>query len=106
VLTVMVGEEELAEIARAGYVEAASTDRKDREAAVNLFPERRGQGADAMTRSRRARDSAASATRAIPLFRAGVAMGAFFVVSLSLCPARTPAAPRRGFLAGPVVEPG
>ena len=37
VLTVVVGENELAEIARAGYVEAASTDRKDREAAVNLF---------------------------------------------------------------------
>ena len=37
VLTVAVGEDELREIARAGYVEAASTDRKDREAAVNLF---------------------------------------------------------------------
>jgi hypothetical protein len=36
-LTVVVGEDELAEIARAGYVEAASTDRKDREAAVSLF---------------------------------------------------------------------
>ena len=36
-LTVAVGEDELREIARAGYVEAASTDRKDREAAVNLF---------------------------------------------------------------------
>jgi hypothetical protein len=33
-LTVVVGEDELAEIARAGYAEAASTDRKDREAAV------------------------------------------------------------------------
>ena len=31
VLTVVVGEDELAEIARAGYAEAASTDRKDRE---------------------------------------------------------------------------
>ena len=37
VLTVVVGEDELAEIARAGYTEAASTDRKDREAAVSLF---------------------------------------------------------------------
>jgi hypothetical protein len=37
VLTVVVGEDELAEIARAGYVEAASTNRKDREAAVGLF---------------------------------------------------------------------
>jgi hypothetical protein len=37
VLTVAVGEDELREIARAGYVEAASTDRKDREAAVSLF---------------------------------------------------------------------
>jgi hypothetical protein len=37
VLTVVVGEDELAEIARAGYAEAASTDRKDREAAVSLF---------------------------------------------------------------------
>jgi hypothetical protein len=37
VLTVVVGEDELAEIARAGYAEAASTDRKDREAAVGLF---------------------------------------------------------------------
>ena len=36
VLTVVVGEDELAEIARAGYAEAASTDRKDREAAVRL----------------------------------------------------------------------
>jgi hypothetical protein len=36
-LTVIVGEDELAEIARAGYAEAASTDRKDREAAVSLF---------------------------------------------------------------------
>jgi hypothetical protein len=37
VLTVVVSEDELAEIARAGYAEAASTDRKDREAAVSLF---------------------------------------------------------------------
>jgi hypothetical protein len=37
VLTVVVGEDELAEIARAGYAEAGSTDRKDREAAVSLF---------------------------------------------------------------------
>jgi hypothetical protein len=34
-LTVVVGEDELA--SRAGYPEAASTDRKEREAAVNLF---------------------------------------------------------------------
>jgi hypothetical protein len=33
----VVGEDELAEIARAGYAEATSTDRKDREAAVSLF---------------------------------------------------------------------
>jgi hypothetical protein len=37
VLTVAVGEDGLAEIARAGYAEAASTNRKDREAAVTLF---------------------------------------------------------------------
>jgi hypothetical protein len=37
VLTVVVGEDELAEIARSGYAEAASTDRKGREAAVSLF---------------------------------------------------------------------
>jgi hypothetical protein len=37
VLTVVVSEDELAEIARAGYAEAASTDRKSREAAVTLF---------------------------------------------------------------------
>jgi hypothetical protein len=37
VLTVVVGEDELAEIARAGYAESASTDRKAREAAVSLF---------------------------------------------------------------------
>jgi hypothetical protein len=37
VLSVVVGEDELAEIARAGYAEAASTDRKGREAAVSLF---------------------------------------------------------------------
>jgi hypothetical protein len=36
-LTVVVGEDELLEIARAGYAEAASTDRKAREAAVSLF---------------------------------------------------------------------
>jgi hypothetical protein len=36
-LTVVVSEDELAEIARAGYAEAASTDRKSREAAVTLF---------------------------------------------------------------------
>jgi hypothetical protein len=35
---VVVSEDELAEIARAGYAEAASTDRKTREAAVTLFP--------------------------------------------------------------------
>jgi hypothetical protein len=37
VLSVVVGEDELTEIARAGYAEAASTDRKGREAAVSLF---------------------------------------------------------------------
>ena len=37
VLTVVVGENELVEIARAGYREAGSTDRKGREAAVTLF---------------------------------------------------------------------
>jgi hypothetical protein len=37
VLTVVVGQDELAEIARAGYAEAASTDRKARDAAVGLF---------------------------------------------------------------------
>jgi hypothetical protein len=37
VLTVVVGEDELAEIVKAGYAEAASTNRKDREAAVSLF---------------------------------------------------------------------
>jgi hypothetical protein len=37
VLTVVVGEAELAEIAGAGYAEATSTDRKEREAAVSLF---------------------------------------------------------------------
>jgi len=37
VLTVAVAEDELQEIARAGYAEAASTNRKDREAAVTLF---------------------------------------------------------------------
>jgi hypothetical protein len=37
VLSVVVGEDELAEIARAGYAEAASTDRMAREAAVSVF---------------------------------------------------------------------
>jgi hypothetical protein len=37
VLTVVLGEDELAAIARAGYAEAASTDRKAREAAVSVF---------------------------------------------------------------------
>jgi hypothetical protein len=37
VLTIVVGEDELAEIAGAGYADAASTDRKDREAAVSVF---------------------------------------------------------------------
>ena len=37
VLTVAVSEDELAAIARAGYAEAASTHRKEREAAVSLF---------------------------------------------------------------------
>jgi hypothetical protein len=37
VLTVVVGEDELAAIARAGYAEATSTDRKEREATVSLF---------------------------------------------------------------------
>jgi hypothetical protein len=37
VLTVLVSEDELAGIARAGYTEAASADRKAREAAVTLF---------------------------------------------------------------------
>jgi hypothetical protein len=37
VLTVVLGDGELAEIARAGYSEAASADRKAREAAVSLF---------------------------------------------------------------------
>jgi hypothetical protein len=36
-LTVVVGEDELAEIARAGHAEAASTDRKGREADVSVF---------------------------------------------------------------------
>ena len=36
VFSVVVLEDELAEIARAGHAEAASTDRKDREAAVRL----------------------------------------------------------------------
>ena len=37
VLTVVLGDDELAEIAGAGYAEASSTDRKDGEAAVTLF---------------------------------------------------------------------
>jgi hypothetical protein len=37
VLTVVVAEDELAEIARAGYAEAASMDRTAREAAVSVF---------------------------------------------------------------------
>jgi hypothetical protein len=37
VLTVVVSEDELAEVARAGYAEAASADRKAREAAVSVF---------------------------------------------------------------------
>jgi hypothetical protein len=37
VLTVAVSEDELAAIARAGYAEAASTDRKVRELAVRMF---------------------------------------------------------------------
>ena len=49
VLTVVVGENELAEIAKAGYAEAASTIRKDREVAVDSVSERCGLGADAMT---------------------------------------------------------
>jgi hypothetical protein len=37
VLSVVVGKDELAEIARAGHAEAVSTDRNEREAAVSLF---------------------------------------------------------------------
>ena len=37
VLTVVVSKNELAEIARAGYAEAAAADRKAREAAVSVF---------------------------------------------------------------------
>ena len=37
VLTVVLGEDELAEIAKAGYGGAASPDRKEREAAINVF---------------------------------------------------------------------
>ena len=37
VLTVVVSEDDLAEIAKAGYAEAASRDRKAREAAVSVF---------------------------------------------------------------------
>jgi hypothetical protein len=37
VLTVAVSEDELAAIARAGYAEAASTDRKARELGVSVF---------------------------------------------------------------------
>jgi hypothetical protein len=47
-LTVVVGEDELAEIARAGYAEATSTDRKAREAAVGLFLADAVLGAHAM----------------------------------------------------------
>jgi hypothetical protein len=36
-LTVLVSKDELAAIAGAGYAEAASTDRKAREAAVSVF---------------------------------------------------------------------
>ena len=36
-LTVVVSEDELAAIARAGYAEAGSTDRTGRESAVGLF---------------------------------------------------------------------
>jgi hypothetical protein len=43
-----VGEDEFAEIASAGYVEAASTNRKDREAAVSLFLADAVLGAHAM----------------------------------------------------------
>jgi hypothetical protein len=60
VLTVVVGEDELAEIARAGYTEAASTDRKGREAAVSLFL------ADAAWELMQSRDHAARATRQPP----------------------------------------
>ena len=48
VLSVVVGEDELAEIAAAGYAEAASTDRKDREAAVSTFLADAVLGAHAM----------------------------------------------------------
>ena len=37
VLTVVVSDDELAEIAKAGYGGAASPDRKEREAAVSVF---------------------------------------------------------------------
>jgi hypothetical protein len=37
VLTGVLGDDELAEIAGAGYAEASSTDRKDPQAAVTLF---------------------------------------------------------------------
>ncbi len=37
VLKVVLSEEELADIARAGYAGATSTDRKEREAAASLF---------------------------------------------------------------------
>jgi hypothetical protein len=47
VLTVVVGEDELAEIARVGYAKAASTDRKGREAAVRLVAGRRRHDSDA-----------------------------------------------------------
>ena len=48
VLSVVVGEDELAEIARAGYADAASTDRKGREAAISLFLADAVLGAHAM----------------------------------------------------------
>jgi hypothetical protein len=48
VLTVVLGEGELTEIARAGYAEAASTDRKRREAAISLFLADAVLGAHAM----------------------------------------------------------
>jgi hypothetical protein len=48
VLTVVVGEDELAEIARAGYAEAASADRKGRETAISLFLADAVLGAHAM----------------------------------------------------------
>ena len=46
--TVVLGEDELTEIARAGYAEAASTDRKARERAIRLFLADAVLGAHAM----------------------------------------------------------